>query len=282
MTRPQDPTEQRGAPSDGEEYAAPARDDAPNARAPSEAPSAFEGLHVALIMDGNGRWAQARGLPRVFGHRQGERSVRSVVEAGPDLGVGTLTLYAFSADNWRRPPFEVGELMRLFAEHLISERDRCIDNGVRLNVIGRRDRLHDELVATIEEAEAATAHGTRLHLRIAVDYSARDALVAAASDPRAQTGREGFRLALNDAIHSSPAAPDVDLLVRTSGEQRLSDYMLWESAYAELMFVETLWPDFDGAALAACVQAFNRRERRFGGLSSVSGPAKPAVAGAVA
>jgi len=139
---------------------------------------------------------------------------------------------------------------------------------------------HDDRVASDDGAEAATAHGTRLHLRIAVDYSARDARVAAAADPRAQTGREGYRLALNDAIHSTPAAPDVDLLVRTSGEQRLSDYMLWESAYAELLFVDTLWPDFDGAALGACVQAFQRRERRFGGLTPVS--AKPAVTGAVA
>ena len=197
-------------------------------------------LHVAMVMDGNGRWATRRGLPRTAGHRAGAQAVRPLVEAAPDLGVGALTLFAFSADNWKRPAHEVSALMRLFARHLRTETPRLIDNGVRLEIIGRRDRLPVPLVAAMEAAEAATAAGTTLQLRVAVDYSARQAIAA---------GR---------------LLPDVDLLIRTGGEQRLSDFLLWECAYAELHFTERMWPEFGPAELAAAVSEFRARERRFG------------------
>jgi len=199
-------------------------------------------LHVAIIMDGNGRWATRRGLPRAAGHRRGAEAVRRVVEAAPGQGVAALTLFAFSADNWKRPASEVASLMRLFARHLRGETPRLIESGVRLEVVGRRDRLPLPLVAAIASAEQATAGGTALHLRLAVDYSARA------------------------AIRAGGLLPDVDLLIRTGGEQRLSDFLLWESAYAELYFTDMLWPDFGAADLAAAMREFRSRQRRFGGL----------------
>lgn len=217
-----------------------------------------EGIHVAVIMDGNGRWATARGLPRVMGHREGARVVRRIVEAAPDLGIGTLTLYAFSSDNWGRPSREVSGLMRLFRSYLAAETTRCVENDIRMSIVGRRDRLPEPLVRSIDGAEAATAGGDRMHLRIALDYSARDAIVAAAARLAGVTPtREAFAEALG-------AAEDVDLLVRTGGEQRLSDFLLWECAYAELHFTQRMWPDFDAAALAAAVAEFGTRQRRFG------------------
>ncbi|TNF79902.1 MAG: di-trans,poly-cis-decaprenylcistransferase [Acidobacteria bacterium] len=217
-------------------------------------------------MDGNGRWARARGLPRTAGHREGAKAVRSVVEAAPDLGITTLTLYAFSADNWQRPAAEVRTLMELFERFLHSERDKCIDNGVLLNIIGRRDRFEPRLLRAIRRAEAATAGGRNLHLRIAVDYSARQALIDAAGLHQSPEPLDvdSYTELLNRAVNSRPAAPDVDLLIRTSGEQRLSDFLLWECAYAELSFTDCLWPDFDGAELERAVAEFHRRERRFG------------------
>jgi undecaprenyl diphosphate synthase len=203
-------------------------------------------LHIAIIMDGNGRWAERRGLDRVAGHRVGATAVRRIVEAAPAHGVGALTLFAFSADNWKRPAAEVSALMRLFARHLRTETPRCIENGVALRVIGRRDRLPAPLVEAIEHAEAATAAGTRLELRLAVDYSARHAI---------ETGR---------------LLPDVDLLIRTGGEQRLSDFLLWECAYAEILFTPTMWPDFATAHLADAVAWFHARDRRFGGLKETA------------
>ena len=200
-------------------------------------------IHVAIIMDGNGRWAARRGLPRVAGHRAGADAVRRVVEVAPDQGVAALTLYAFSADNWKRPAGEVAALMRLFARHLRTETPRLVENGVRLEVVGRRDRLPAPLVAAIAAAERATRRGNRLVLRLAVDYSARWAI---------QAGR---------------ILPDVDLLIRTGGEQRLSDFLLWECAYAELYFTDTMWPDFGPAELARAVDDFRTRERRFGALT---------------
>lgn len=223
------------------------------------------GLHVAVIMDGNGRWATARGMPRVAGHRAGAKAVRRVVEAAPGMGVGTLTLYAFSSDNWARPPREVGALMRLFRGYLASETERLLENGVRLSVIGRRDRLPEPLARAVAGAEEATADGTRLHLRLAIDYSARDAILrAAALAGGRETGRDDFARLMGRALGSAEPAPDVDLLVRTGGEQRLSDFLLWECAYAELCFTPRMWPDFDAAALAEAVADFRRRERRFG------------------
>ena len=199
-------------------------------------------LHVAIVMDGNGRWAQRRGLPRTAGHRTGAQRVRPLVEAAPALGVASLTLFAFSADNWKRPAAEVSALMRLFARHLRVETPRLIKQGVRLEVVGRRDRLPAPLIAAIESAEAATAAGTVMRLRLAVDYSSRESIAAR-------------RL-----------LPDVDLLIRTGGEQRLSDFLLWECAYAELYFTERIWPDFVEADLAAALQEFRARQRRFGAI----------------
>jgi undecaprenyl diphosphate synthase len=227
------------------------------------------GLHVALIMDGNGRWASMRGLPRVAGHREGAQAVRRVVESAPSLGIRTLTLYAFSSDNWGRPPREVSALMRLFRSYLASETARCVENGVRLRVIGRRDRLGDPLRRQIEAAETATADGSRLTLRIAIDYSARDALVrAAALAAGREPSRDEFAALLGQAIGEPEPAPDVDLLVRTGGEQRLSDFLLWECAYAELYFTPRMWPEFGATALGEAVEWFAGRERRFGLVKS--------------
>jgi undecaprenyl diphosphate synthase len=230
---------------------------------------ADRGLHAALIMDGNGRWASLRGLPRVAGHREGAQAVRRVVEAAPGLGIGTLTLYAFSSDNWGRPPREVSALMRLFRAYLASETARCVENGVRLRVIGRRDRLGGALLRQIQAAEAATAGGGRLHLRIAIDYSARDALLrAAALAAGEEVDRDAFAALLGRALGGDDPAPDVDLLIRTGGEQRLSDFLLWESAYAELYFTPRMWPDFGAAALGEAVDWFHGRDRRFGKLKT--------------
>jgi undecaprenyl diphosphate synthase len=224
-------------------------------------------LHIAIIMDGNGRWATARGLARVAGHRRGAFAVRRAVEAAPKLGIGTLTLYAFSSDNWQRPQREVSVLMQLFSEYLHKETAECAANGIRISVIGRRDRLAPGLRREIEAAERATAQGHALHLRIAVDYSARDAILRAARrlKPGRETTREEFSRLLANAIHS-PACPDVDLLIRTGGEQRLSDFLLWECAYAEFYFSPRMWPDFEAADLQAALDAFHTRERRFGAV----------------
>lgn len=227
------------------------------------------GLHVAVIMDGNGRWARGRGLPRTAGHKVGARAARRIVEAAPALGIGTLTLYAFSADNWQRPPREVAALMALFRRYLLGETERCVENGVRLSVVGRRDRISSALRVAIEAAEQATARGERLHLRVALDYSARDMIVHAAARLGARgTGhaepRGAFAAALGAACHDIGPVRDVDLLVRTGGEQRLSDFLLWECAYAELFFSPLLWPEFTPEALGEAVRAFHSRERRFG------------------
>jgi undecaprenyl diphosphate synthase len=231
-------------------------------------------LHVGIIMDGNGRWAMRGGHPRSAGHREGARVVRRIVEAAPQLGIGVLTLYAFSADNWRRPPSEVAVLMRLFREYLRVETGRCVENGVRLEIIGRRDRIDHRLRQRIDATERATAEGTRLHLRIALDYSSRDAILRAAQCLRPDTvpTRDSFIRLLAIVDHGTPA-PEVDLLIRTGGERRLSDFLLWEAAYAELLFVERMWPDFGVEDLAAAVRDFETRERRYGGLQQVAADA---------
>jgi len=204
-------------------------------------------IHAAIIMDGSGRWAAARGLPRSAGHYEGVEAVRRTVAAAPALGIGTLTLHAFSSDNWQRPSCEVRELMHIFEEFLRSSVAEWVDAGIRVSVIGRRDRLEPALLAAIEAAEAATQEGRRLHLRLAIDYSARDAIFCAARS-LAQcveaTPAEFARL-LAAVAHDRGSAPDLDLLIRTGGEQRLSDFMLWECAYAELVFTDRMWPDFD-------------------------------------
>jgi len=207
-------------------------------------------------MDGNGRWALGRGLPRQAGHRAGVETVNRIVAAAPETGIGILTLFAFSSDNWRRPPAEVDALMGLLARYLEKESERLVRNSVRLEVIGRRDRLHPALCRAIANTEGATAGGTRLWLRIAFDYSARDAILTAARRV-ASLSRESLEHALG---------PPVDLLIRTGGERRLSDFLLWECAYAELVFSTRMWPDFSAADLAAAVRDFRGRNRRFGAV----------------
>ena len=227
--------------------------------------STSSSIHVAVIMDGNGRWAVRRGLPRSAGHHAGVDAIRRVVEAAPQLGIGTLSLFAFSSDNWARPADEVQILMALFGRFLRDEAGPLRANEVRLSVIGRRDRLPPEVMSAIADAEALTARGTRLHLRVAIDYSSRDAILEAARlGRRDDATRERFAIRLGE-IHGAPA-PDVDLLIRTGGEQRLSDFLLWESAYAELFFTARMWPDFHGDDLAAAVAEFRGRDRRFGAL----------------
>jgi undecaprenyl diphosphate synthase len=256
-------------------------------------------MHVAIIMDGNGRWAQQRGLLRSVGHHAGARTVRRIVEAAVRSSIDVLTLYAFSSDNWSRPRVEVHNLMTLFRRYLQSEVVRCVENGVRVRVVGRRDRLHKDLIRIIEQAEHVTAGCNRMLLQLAVDYSARDAIARAAltaaregiddalgssselattDDGRAP--RDAIR-AFGERIADAIGAPvgdsnNVDLLIRTGGERRLSDFLLWECAYAELVFVDAYWPDFDEQAFAAALAEYKRRERRFGGLPA--GPADRSLA----
>jgi undecaprenyl diphosphate synthase len=226
------------------------------------------GLHVAILMDGNGRWAAARGWPRSAGHEAGVEAVRRAIRAAPGLGIGMLTLYAFSSDNWQRPEAEVLTLFGLLQDFLENEAQRCAANGIRIRVIGRRDRLASSLVAAIERAEQITAGGRRLDLRIAADYSSREAILRAACwmiSSLEVTPREFSRL-LGIVTHAGGPTPDVDLVIRTGGERRLSDFLLWECAYAELLFIPVMWPDFDAGDLEAAVHEYATRERRFGRL----------------
>ncbi|MGQ0537927.1 MAG: polyprenyl diphosphate synthase [Gemmatimonadaceae bacterium] len=231
--------------------------------------------HIAIIMDGNGRWAVRRGKVRAAGHLAGGKAVRRTVEESRRLGVEYLTLYAFSSDNWRRPPEEVAALMKLFRRYLAAEVSRCVENGVRLHFVGRRDRLTPELQRAMVAAERATCGETGLHLRVAIDYSAKDVLVRAATqlDPRRPATRETFAAALAAAMHDTIGAPEVDLLIRTGGERRLSDFLLWESAYAELVFLDVMWPDFGEAELRNAIETFHARDRRYGGLTKAAGAA---------
>ncbi len=216
--------------------------------------------HVAIIMDGNGRWANARRLPRVAGHTAGVETLRRIVKSAPDLGIGTLTVYAFSADNWKRPEGEVFSLMRLFHAYLLREQTRCVADGVRVTVLGRRDRLPTGLGPLIDGIEKATARCSRVHLRLAVDYSSRDAIVHAAQRLN-ESGVAPTRENLSGEL-----GPDVDLMIRTAGEQRLSDFLLWECAYAEFWFTDKKWPEFSASDLGAAMAEFQSRERRFGAI----------------
>lgn len=235
---------------------------------PSMKPEAGVGLHVAIIMDGNGRWAQQRGLPRVAGHRAGVAAIRRVVERAPDLGIRRLTLYAFSSDNWRRPAAEVQSIFWLLRAFLRLETRRLRAQGVRLQMIGRRDRIPRAALQSVEHAEYATRLGQRLELCVAIDYSSRDSIASAASVALRTRGKsesqEIPRQMVADAL--SAYSREVDMLIRTGGEKRLSDFLLWESAYAELVFTDRMWPEFNEADLEAAVQEFGRRQRRFGGL----------------
>ena len=229
-----------------------------------------QGLHVAIIMDGNGRWATRRGLPRLAGHRAGLAAARRVVEHASDIGVRCLTLYAFSSDNWRRPAAEVQSIFLLMRAFLRLETERMRQRGARLEVIGRRDRLPQAVLRAIEKSEWVTSAGRGIHLRVAIDYSSRDAIAnAAAVAMRAVAGEEEpscdtLRPMLMQALTRD--AGEVDLLIRTGGEKRLSDFLLWESAYAELTFTERMWPDFEEADLDGAIEDFRHRERRFGGV----------------
>jgi undecaprenyl diphosphate synthase len=220
-------------------------------------------------MDGNGRWAEARGLPRSAGHARGVEALRAVVETAPALGIGTLSAYAFSADNWKRPRAEIDMLFDLFRSYVSREARAMRDAGIRLSVIGRRDRVGAALVDAVDSAEETTRGGGRLHLRLAIDYSARDAITRAALesglDGLVTRDRLSARVGSGRGLHS--ATPDVDLLIRTGGEQRLSDFLLWECAYAELWFTDVMWPDFGGAGLSRAVDEFRTRDRRFGGIA---------------
>lgn len=227
-------------------------------------------MHIAIIMDGNGRWAVRRRLPRTAGHRAGANVVNTVVEAAARRRVGTLTLYAFSAANWQRPAGEVSGLFLLFKRHLQTQTRRCLEQSIRLNVIGRRDRLSPDLRELIERSEQATAHCTGMSLRIAVDYSAQHSLIEVCRRLGAEDGvdRSRFVERLAEVDNVALPAPEVDLLIRTGGEKRLSDFLLWECAYAELHFVDCLWPDFDERAFDAALQEYARRDRRFGAIDA--------------
>jgi len=224
-----------------------------------------DSLHVAIIMDGNGRWANERNLPRSAGHHAGIRSLRETVEVAVQRQIHTLTLYAFSSDNWQRPHSEVRALMRILAARLPAQAAHCIRQNIRLSVIGRRDRLPDPVLQALIRAEARTIHGSALHLRLALDYSARDSLTRAAQHV-GHNGNGDFLHALMRAYNADCPVPDVDLLIRTGGEQRLSDFLLWECAYAELYFTSEYWPDFNEMKLDEALSAFQKRQRRFGAV----------------
>jgi undecaprenyl diphosphate synthase len=234
-------------------------------------------MHIAIIMDGNGRWATQRGLPRTAGHVEGAKAVRATVENAARAGIDTLTLYAFSAANWTRPPAEIAALMKLFGQYLFSETRRCVEQSIRVNVIGRRDRLSDNLLRSIEQSERSSASCTGMHLRVAVDYSSQHSILRAAelAGARAAAGSglstEEFERALYEVDHSARPSGPVDLLIRTGCERRISDFLLWECAYAELHFSDSLWPDFDESRFRHALNDYAGRQRRFGGL-----PAKEA------
>jgi undecaprenyl diphosphate synthase len=224
-------------------------------------------------MDGNGRWAKRRSRPRWKGHLAGVESVRDIVRAAPDMDITTVTLYAFSSDNWKRPPTEVGRLFWLLREYCRRERAELLENGVRVTAIGRRDRIPRSALNTLEALENATKHGRTLHLRLAIDYSSRWLILQAAVELARNVERgtlapeEISPNRMHDLITRDGA--DVDLMIRTAGEKRLSDFMLWESAYAELYFTDTLWPDFRRSDLAVAMSEFGRRVRKFGALLKI-------------
>lgn len=223
--------------------------------------------HVALIMDGNGRWAKARGLPRSFGHRAGVQALKRTVRAAPDFGLECLTVFGFSTENWRRPADEVSELMGLVRAYVESDLERLVREGVRLRVPGRREGLPEDIAEIVARAEARTAHNDRFLLQVAFNYGGRADIVDAARRFAASgADPETLDEAAFEGLLSTAGAPPVDLIVRTSGERRLSNFLLWEAAYAELLFQDVLWPDYGPEALGEAVSEFRRRERRFGGI----------------
>jgi undecaprenyl diphosphate synthase len=227
--------------------------------------------HVAIIMDGNGRWAKARALPRIAGHRRGADAVRRVVRGAGELGVPVLTLFAFSTENWTRPADEVNDLMGLLRHYLRNELEELHKNGARLRVIGNRERLDADIVRDIADAEQLTRNNTRIDVNICVNYGARDEIVQAARSLARRVAAGDLKADDIDENHFerellTAGVPDPDLLIRTSGEQRISNFLLWQCAYAELVFVDTLWPDFGKEHLEQAIAEFRRRERRYGGV----------------
>jgi len=226
-------------------------------------------VHVAIIMDGNGRWAKARGLPRIAGHQRGAEAVRRVVSGAAELGIGYLTLYGFSSENWKRPPAEVDDLMQLLRLYLEREIATLHDNGIRLRIIGERDRFGASIIALIDKAERLTAANRRLNLTMALSYGGRAEIAAAAR--RIAFDVAAGRLApeaVNETLFARHLAtadiPDPDLVIRTSGEKRISNFLLWQSAYAELVFMDKLWPDFTREDLEQAIREYQARERRYG------------------
>jgi undecaprenyl diphosphate synthase len=229
-------------------------------------PAAASQLHVAIICDGNGRWATSRSLPRSAGHRAGAEAARRVIRSAPHLGIHTLTLFALSSANWKRPTSEVAAILQILQEYLLAETSHCLEEGIRLSIIGRRDRLPAALREAIADSEALTANGRKLHLRLAIDYSARHTIFQAASKfyKVTELSSEAFSNILAEVQRGG--STDVDLLIRTGGEQRLSDFLLWECAFAEFCFLPKRWPDFTPKDLCDMVKEFDRRERTRGGL----------------
>ncbi len=241
-------------------------------------PTASDGpRHVALIMDGNGRWAEARGLPRAMGHREGVQALKRTVQAAPTFGIECLTVFGFSTENWRRPAEEVADLMGLVRSYVTSDLSRLAREGVRVKVLGRRAGLPADIAAIIDRAEAQTAHNDRFRLQVAFNYGGRSDLVDAAQRhvDRVLAGEAAGPLdeAAFEAGLSTAGSPPLDLIVRTSGEQRLSNFLLWEAAYAELVFQDVLWPDYGSEALGEAVEQYRNRDRRFGAVQ----PARAAV-----
>ncbi|HKM67006.1 MAG TPA: polyprenyl diphosphate synthase [Candidatus Acidoferrum sp.] len=232
----------------------------------SALPSTAAQLHVAIICDGNGRWATSRALPRSAGHRAGAEAARRVIRSAPHLGIHTLTLFALSSANWKRPPAEVAAILQILQEYLVAETSHCLDEGIRLSIIGRRDRLPAPLREDIADSEALTANGKKLHLRLAIDYSARHTIFQAASKFYKVTdlSSEAFSSVLAEVQRGG--STDVDLLIRTGGEQRLSDFLLWECAFAEFFFLPKRWPDFTPKDLREMLREFEQRDRTRGAL----------------
>ena len=245
---------------------------------PAGLPTASDGpRHVAIIMDGNGRWAEARGLPRAMGHREGVQALKRTVQAAPAFGIECLTVFGFSTENWRRPAEEVADLMGLVRSYVTSDLTRLAREGVRVKVLGRREGLPADIATIIDRAEAQTAHNGRFRLQVAFNYGGRSDLVDAAQRhiDRVLAGETSGPLdeATFEAGLSTAGSPPLDLIVRTSGEQRLSNFLLWEAAYAELVFQDVLWPDYGSEALGQAVEQYRNRDRRFGAVQ----PARAAV-----
>jgi undecaprenyl diphosphate synthase len=247
---------------------------------PAEAPvsdQAARGLHVAIIMDGNGRWAKERGLPRSLGHRAGVAALRRTVEGAAELGIERLTVFGFSTENWRRPPREISELMGLLKAYFHSDLDRLEREGVRVRIVGRRTGLDPDILHIVQEAEARTARNHRFHLQVAFNYGGQADIVDAARSfalavERGVARASDLTEALFESHLSTAPAPAPDLIIRTSGEQRISNFLLWECAYAELIFQPVFWPDYGPDHLKAALGEFQSRERRYGAVVGEASP----------